>query len=114
MKHSLSKRLFGITLSLIIGLMLLTYFAESTLFERFYSYKKTNSLINEVGKFRDLYSLHIDNDIDLYQVLQKFENDNNAQIVITSLNRHIIYQSRKIQGDSDSFNFCSELIIMMT
>lgn len=110
MKHSLSKRLFGITLSLIIGLMLLTYFAESTLFERFYSYKKTNSLINEVSKFRDLYSLHIDNDMDLYQVLQKFENDNNAQIVITSLNRNIIYQSRKIQGDSDSFNFCAELI----
>ena len=42
MKQSLAKRLFTITLSLIIGLMLITYFAQAFFFERFYSYKKTD------------------------------------------------------------------------
>ena len=44
MKQSLAKRLFTITLSLIIGLMLITYFAQAFFFERFYSYKKTESV----------------------------------------------------------------------
>ena len=115
MKTSLSKRLFIITLSLIIGLMLITYFAQAFFFERFYINKKTESLVQEVNKFHDLYSLHIDNDADLYKALQKFENDNNAQVIITSLNGKIIrYHSNNFNGDKESFNtltaFGTELI----
>src|SRR5471030_990919 len=115
MKYSLSKRLFSITLSLIIALMLITYFAQAFFFDNFYSYKKTISLVNEVNKFHDLYSLHIDNDIDLYKALQKFENDNNAQVIITSLNGEIIrYRSNNFNGDKESFDtltaFGTELI----
>jgi len=114
MKQSLSKRLFIITLSLIIGLMLITYFAQAFFFERFYSYKKTISLVQEVNKFHDLYSLHIDNDSDLYKALQKFENDNNAKIIVTSLNGDIKYLSNNINGDKESFDtltaFGTELI----
>jgi len=114
MKYSLSKRLFIITLSLIIGLMLITYFAQAFFFERFYSYKKTISLVQEVNKFHDLYSLHIDNDSDLYKALQKFENDNNAKIIVTSLNGDIKYLSNNINGDNESFDtltaFGTELI----
>jgi two-component system sensor histidine kinase VanS len=115
MKYSLSKRLFIITLSLIIGLMLITYFAQAFFFERFYTNKKTESLVQEVNKFHDLYSLHIDNDADLYKALQKFENDNNAQVIITSLNGEIIrYHSNNFNGDKESFDtltaFGTELI----
>lgn len=118
MKYSLSKRLFTITLSLILGIMVLVYCAQAMFFEKFYSYKKTHSLVNEVSKFHDLYSLHIDsdsqNDKSLYKALKKFENDNSAQIAITSLNGDIIYISSEFNGDSivsDTLaNFCSELI----
>lgn len=118
MKHSLSKRLFAITLSLILGIMILVYFAQAMFFEQFYSYKKTRSLVNEVSKFHDLYSLHIDsnspNDKSLYKALKKFEQDNSAQIAITSLNGDIIYISSEFNGDSivsDTLaSFCSELI----
>ena len=56
MKQNLSKRLFTITLSLIIGLMLIAYFAQAFFFENFYTEKKTMSLVQEVNKFHDLYS----------------------------------------------------------
>ena len=114
MRRSLSKRLFGITLSLVIALMLLTYFAQAFFFERFYSYKKTISLVQEVNKFHDLYSLHIDNDSDLYKALQKLENDNNAKVIVTSLTGDIKYISNNINGDKESFDtltaFGTELI----
>lgn len=118
MKHSLSKRLFAITLSLILGIMILVYFTQAIFFEKFYSYKKTLSLVNEVSKFHDLYSLHIDSysakDKSLYKALKKFEEDNSAQIAITSLDGDIIYISSEFNGESivsDTLaNFCAELI----
>lgn len=114
MKYNLSKRLFIITVSLILGLMLIASFAQTFFFERFYINKKTESLVQEVNKFHDLYSLHIDNDIDLYKALQKFENDNNAKVIVTSLNGDRIYISNNITSDKESFDtltaFGSELI----
>ncbi|NRT87769.1 HAMP domain-containing sensor histidine kinase [Clostridium beijerinckii] len=114
MRRSLSKRLFSITLGLVLALMFITYFAQAFFFESFYSYKKTISLVKEVNKFHDLYSLHIDNDADLYKALQKFENDNNAKIIITSTNGDIKYFSNNIYSDKESFDtltsFGKELI----
>ena len=115
---SLSKRLFAITLSLILGIMTLVYFFQAIFFEKFYSYKKTLSLVKEVSKFHDLYSLHIDSysikDKSLYKALKKFEEDNSAQIAITSLNGDIIYISNQFNGESvvsDTLaNFYAELI----
>ena len=71
MKYSLSKRLFTITLSLILGIMVFVYCAQAMFFEKFYSYKKTHSLVNEVSKFHDLYSLHIDSDSKMIKVFIK-------------------------------------------
>jgi two-component system, OmpR family, sensor histidine kinase VanS len=115
MKQNLSKRLFTITLSLIIGLMLIAYFAQAFFFENFYTEKKTMSLVQEVNKFHDLYSLHIDNTSDLVKALQKFENDNNAQVVITSAAGDVaIYHTNNIVDDKESFDtmtaFGTELI----
>ncbi|OOM82349.1 alkaline phosphatase synthesis sensor protein PhoR [Clostridium puniceum] len=115
MNQSLSKRLFTITLSLIIGLMLIAYFAQAFFFEDFYSYKKRMSLVQEVNKFHDLYSLHIDNTSDLVKALEKFENDNNAQVIITSSAGDVVkYHSNNIGDDKESFEtltaFGTELI----
>ena len=114
MKYSLSKKLFTITLSLILGIMLLTYFSQAFFFEKFYSYKRINYLVHEVDKFHDLYALHVDENTDLMKVLEKFEDDNNAQIAITSLNGRPIYLSNKFDPNSDSStklaNFYAELI----
>lgn len=115
MRQSLSKRLFIITLSLIVGLMLITYFAQAFFFENFYTDKKTKSLVQEVNKFHDLYSLHIDNTADLVKALEKFENDNNAQIIITSAEGNLLkYRSNSIIDDKESFEtmtaFAEELI----
>lgn len=113
MKTSLSKRLFIITLSLIFGLMLIAYFAQAFFFESFYSYKKTQSLVKEINKFHDLYSLHIDNNADLYKALQKLENDNNAKVIVAS-NDKFIYISNNVIDNKDNLEtftaFGEELI----
>lgn len=115
MKQNLSKRLFIITLSLIAGLMLITYLAQAFVFEDFYLDKKTKSLVQEVNKFHDLYSLHIDNTADLIKALEKFENDNNAQIVITSAEGNVLrYRSNGVvpdkENDDNVIAFAEELI----
>ncbi|MBE6070828.1 MAG: HAMP domain-containing protein [Clostridium butyricum] len=114
MRYRLSKRLFGITLSLILILMFLTYFTQAFLFEKFYSYKRTMNLVNEVNKFSTLYSLHISDPSEIYPALRKFENDNNAKILVLSLDGSIIYLPDRLSTDKDSIDeltsFCSELI----
>lgn len=114
MRYRLSKRLFGITLSLMLVLIFLIYFAQAFLFEKFYSYKRTMNLVHEVNKFSTLYSLHISEPSEIYPALRKFENDNNAKILILSLDGSIIYLPNQLSTDKQSFNeltsFCSELI----
>lgn len=103
MKHSLSKRLFIITLSLVVSLLLIGYFTLAIFFESFYSYKKTLSLVNEVNKFRDLYSYQISSDRDLYIALQKFENDTNSKVIVTSVSDNTVkYHPNITNTDKDS------------
>lgn len=104
MKRNLSKRLFTITLSLVVGLLLIAYFAQAIFFESFYSYKKTVSLVNEVNKFHDLYSYQFSNSRDLNIALQKFENDNNAKVIVTSLDGKIKYLPNIDNTDNESLN----------
>lgn len=96
MKHSLSKRLFAITLCLVFGLLLLVYFTQSFLFERFYFYRKTSLLVKEISKIQTLYSYQNTDDYALYQVLDKFENDNNSKVAIFALNGELMYLPNKI------------------
>lgn len=114
MNNSLAKRLFIITLSLFIVLMSVIYFAQSAFFENFYAYKKTNSLVKEVTKFNILYSYNISNDNSLYQALQKFENDNNAKVLILSVKGDRLYFSDRTQTSKDNLDaltsFCAEIL----
>lgn len=113
MKHSLSKRLFVITLSLVFGLLLLLYFTQSFLFERFYFYRKTSLLVKEISKIQTLYSYQNTDDYALYQALDKFENDNNSKVAIFSLNGELMYLPNKIENKDNIAiltKFCDELI----
>ncbi|GAA0075746.1 HAMP domain-containing sensor histidine kinase [Clostridium sp. CTA-5] len=113
MKKSLSKRLFIITLGLMSGLMLLIYFTQSFLFQKFYFYRKTSFLVKEISKFQTLYSYQNNNDYALYQALGKFENDNNSKIAIFSLNGELMYLPSKFENEEDInilTGFCTELI----
>ncbi|NFG26206.1 HAMP domain-containing protein [Clostridium botulinum] len=113
MKHSLSKRLFAITLCLVFGLLLLVYFTQSFLFERFYFYRKTSLLVKEISKIQTLYSYQNTDDYALYQVLDKFENDNNSKVAIFSLNGELMYLPNKIENKDNIAiltKFCDELI----
>ncbi|OOM79851.1 HAMP domain-containing sensor histidine kinase [Clostridium sp. BL-8] len=105
MKYNLSKRLFIITLSLVVGLLLIAYVAQAVFFESFYSYKKTTSLVNEVNKFHDLYSYQISNNRDLYIAIQKFENDTNSKVIVTSVDgSKAIYLPNAYNTDNESLN----------
>lgn len=114
MKNSLAKRLFIITLALFIILMSVIYFAQSVFFESFYAYKKTASLVSEVTKFNILYSYNINSDSSLYQALQKFENDNNAKVLILSVKGDRLYFSDRTQTSKDNLDaltsFCAEIL----
>ena len=72
------------------------------------------SLVHEVNKFSTLYSMHISQSSEAYPALKKFENDNNARILILSLDGSILYLPNQLSNDKESFNeltsFCSELI----
>ncbi|SFC56028.1 sensor histidine kinase [Clostridium uliginosum] len=113
MKHSLSKRLFSITLCLISALMILIYILQSFWFEKFYSYRKTSLLVKEISKFQALYSYQINDDYSLYQALEKFENDNNSKVAIFSLNGDLMYLPSKLENKDNVdilTKFCAELI----
>ncbi len=114
MRYNLAKRLFGITLSLILMLIFLTYFAQASFFEKFYSFKRTQSLEREVTLFTNFYSMNSSPDTDLSPAINKFENDHNAKVLIISLDQSKIYLSDKVSKDRESIDelssFCSELL----
>lgn len=81
--------------------MIIAYLCLTLFFEKFYYYKKCVSLTREVKIFRDIYSRHIDShDDSFYSALKKFEDDNNAQIMITSLNGNLVYLSKEFNKES--------------
>ena len=59
MKHSLSKRLFIITLGILLALISFTLIFQIFLFEPFYENRKKQNLIDEINKFKSLYSYQL-------------------------------------------------------
>ncbi|MGL5477952.1 MAG: two-component sensor histidine kinase, partial [Clostridium sp.] len=82
MKKSLSKRLFLITLCLLLGLMGLTLVFQTFIFEDFYIKKKTDLLVTELNKFRFMNSYkNSKNDLNaIYDNLENFQTKNSAKI----------------------------------
>ncbi|MGL4108255.1 ATP-binding protein [Clostridium sp. LP20] len=84
MKHNLSKRLFTITLSLLLGLIASTFIFQVFFFESFYEKKKMANLIKEINRFRNMYSYELEDNIGIGTALQSFETSTNSKIGIFS------------------------------
>ncbi|MGL4773917.1 MAG: sensor histidine kinase [Clostridium sp.] len=84
MRESLSKRLFLITLGLLLGLMGITLIFQTFVFSGFYEQKKKDSLSKEVNKFKVFYSYNLNSDLVIASAFRKFENTNNASIGLFS------------------------------
>lgn len=113
MKYNLSKKLFTITLALLLLLMGFTLVFQLLFFQRFYEDKKVKSLTKEVNRFSNLYSYQLNGDQNTLKALSSFENRNNAKIAIFSIsngNLTLRYLSTNLENDDSLTSFCSELI----
>lgn len=116
MKKSLSKRLFLITLCLLLGLMGLTLVFQTFIFEDFYIKKKTDLLVTELKKFRFMNSYkNSKNDLKaIYDNLENFQTKNSSKIGIFTLNGELKYVPDNANTVSDDErilrDFCKQII----
>lgn len=113
-KTSLAKKLFTITLLMILCLIAVTYISQTLLFEKFYSYKKTTYLVKQINKLNIVFSSDISSDDEFFSALKDFEIKNNAKLALYSPDENKIFLPDKSTSDKDNFDtltaFCSELI----
>ena len=111
---SISKKLFTITLGLILGVFFITLFFQLVFFEEFYLYKKKDYLLNQANEFRYMYSYQIHNNEVLSDALTNYEEKNSSRVAIIPLNRNdVVYVSNNQNSDntfSTLTNFCAELL----
>lgn len=86
MKYNLSKRLFVITLGILLFVMSCTLIFQLFFFETFYEGKKEQSLVSELSKFSNIYSYQLNSTNDIKNALFSFENKTNAKIAIFAYN----------------------------
>lgn len=114
MKKSLSKRLFLITLILLISLMGLTLIFQIFIFEDFYIKKKTDYLVSQMKKFQFENSFGGYNMDYVYSDLNKFQTKNNAKIGIFTLNGELKYVADNPKSTSDDEkilkDFCTQIL----
>ena len=111
---SISRKLFTITLGLILGVFFITLFFQLVFFEEFYLYKKKDYLLNQANEFRYMYSYQIHNNEVLSAALTNYEEKNSSRVAIIPLNRNdVVYVSNNQNSDntfSTLTNFCAELL----
>lgn len=113
MNKSISKKLFTITLSLILLVFIINMIVQLLFFEDFYLDKKIKDLKNEVNTFRTMYSYQIVNKNTLYNALSSYEESNNSKMAIFSLDGQLKYLSNYEGGVDDSTTltaFCADLL----
>ena len=84
MRYNLSKRLFVITLSLLLLLMGCTLIFQLVFFQNFYEDRKEKNLIKEVERFSNLYSYQLNDSTETKKALFNFENRTNSNVAIFS------------------------------
>ena len=82
---SISRKLFTITLGLILGVFFITLFFQLLFFEDFYLYKKKLSLLNQANEFRYMYSTEINNNKILSSALTNYEEKNSSRELLLFL-----------------------------
>ena len=111
MNKSISKKIFTITFGLILTLILSLILFQGLFFERFYFSRKTSQLVNEINKFRTLYSFQIYDNKSLNKALADYQNKNNSQIAIFSLDGLSINGVNRSAEDIRTLAaFCEQLL----
>lgn len=113
MKNNLSKRLFVITLSLLLALMGCTLIFQMVFFQRFYEDKKEKNLVKEVDRFSNLYSYQLNDSAEAKKALFNFENRTNSNVAIISYDGNSVILNTNIIdfGKDDSLGlYFNELI----
>lgn len=114
MKFNLSKKIFAITLSLLIGLMGITLIFQLLFFQQFYEQRKQSNLTAEITKFKTMYSYQLSDKTTITNALSAIEARTNSKIVIESNDGNLLYlangTNNKPTGDPTDFDFCRELI----
>ena len=91
MKYNLSKRLFTITIIILLGLMAVTLLFQVIFFQSFYERKKQKDLIEEVTRFKNIYSFQLNDSTEIYNALSSFEVRTSSKIVIFDSNLDLKY-----------------------
>lgn len=113
MQNSISKKLFIITFSLILGVFFITLSFQFLFFEDFYLSQKTKDLVTSMNRFRTLYSYEISNERTLATALVSYEESNNSRIAIFSLDGKMNYLTNYKDNVEDLKSltfFCEELL----
>lgn len=104
----LSKKIFLITLLLLLGLMSITMIFQLIFFQVFYESKKLESLTRNVNRFKEVYAYKSNSTQDLYNVLvalQNFEINTSSKVALYSANGNLISPSSTyINGDNNNVN----------
>ena len=103
MKYNLSKKLFTITIIILLGLMGVTLLFQLLFFESFYERKKQVDLIKEVTRFKNIYSFQLNNSTEIDNALYSFETRTSSKIVIFDSNlvpKHFVPINSKENSDA--------------
>lgn len=115
MKLNLSKKLFTITLSLLLGLMAFTFIFQTFFFESFYENKKMSNLTKDINSFTSLYSNQIQDYNSMRRAIKIFEGDTNSTVgIFSSTTREPLYLSNMYENNKEDVDaltyFCREII----
>ena len=99
-RKNITWKLFVITALVFIIFISSTLTFQTLFFGRFYINKKESDMLNQVEKFRILYNKTNDED-KLTSLIRKFEQENNAKIVIMDRNAKIKFITKP---DSESYD----------
>ncbi len=101
MKHNLSKKIFVITLSLLLGLMIVIFIFQTFFFQSFYELKKKNNLVKDINRFTSLYANQTQDYNSIGKALIILESETNSRIgIFSSITGDTLYISDPYSEDT--------------
>ena len=101
MKNNLSKKIFIITLSLLLGLMIVIFIFQTFFFQSFYELKKKNNLVKDINRFTSLYANQTQDYNSIGKALIILESETNSRIgIFSSITGDTLYISDSYSEDT--------------
>ena len=97
----LSRKIFFITMLLLLGLMSITISFQIAFFQTFYESKKIENLISSVNRFKELYAYKYTS----ARAMQDFEIETNSKLALyyPSTGEYRSLDSAPLNDDEDDF-----------